>query len=688
MNSEIIKQMTFTPTLELYNSAKSLIFPMFPIQVHITDRDGNVVQTKNILDPHLMQRVIVCKLLEHRHFANWSDMGTGKTLAAVMCAHAIDSQMNMIVCPNSVKEEWESHILGMFPGSLILNSIRETPPFANAGRTFFVVNYEQFQQTWSAQAVDGLVETGMQFLIFDEIHQAKHRDGKASERRNRLLDMRNRMQDKNPDLYVLGQTGTPCINDGLREPASLLELITGDDYSDLPAFPSIPNIFRVRQAMIVKSIRCPSIEKSDDPEIIQIDCSHRIDDIIESRHSLLAMERILLHEKIPFIIKNLKFRKDTGKGTIIYIHLVGQLADMLQVALREAGYIVDVYSGLESADTRSKVKQDFIHGNTDVLIASSPISTGVDGLQKICDTMIIPILPWTSAEFKQLQARIKRFGQLSPIVRFLIPQAFIEHDGQRWSIDEARWGKILFKQSLGDILTDGNIPPEAFLSVEKIKKACFKWLERIEAGMVRDGKRQKKIVSEDELDEKTKNFNFAEFHQMNTRFNRMHSKKASVEFQDLELFVKYHELYAHEIINWPFKPREIIAERCTPDDVIGDFGCGDKAHIADLLPDNIVHSFDHNNIDDERIFCCDIASVPLEDGQLDVAVFSLSLMGCNYLEYIQEAIRCLRPGGRLYIADLTEHRLSKTLEKTLKEFGLEVSVERRWKFTFFSGVKK
>ena len=35
---------------------------------------------------------------------------------------------------------------------------------------------------------------------------------------------------------------------------------------------------------------------------------------------------------------------------------------------------------------------------------------------------------------------------------------------------------------------------------------------------------------------------------------------------------------------------------------------------------------------------------PLEDSKLDIAIFSLSLMGTNFLQFIREAHRTLRPG--------------------------------------------
>jgi hypothetical protein len=52
-------------------------------------------------------------------------------------------------------------------------------------------------------------------------------------------------------------------------------------------------------------------------------------------------------------------------------------------------------SGLEAFKTRK----------VDVLIGSSALGTGVDGLQFVCNRLIVNCLPWTSAGYEQLLGR-------------------------------------------------------------------------------------------------------------------------------------------------------------------------------------------------------------------------------------------------------------------------------------------
>lgn len=64
-----------------------------------------------------------------------------------------------------------------------------------------------------------------------------------------------------------------------------------------------------------------------------------------------------------------------------------------------------------------------------------------------------------------------------------------------------------------------------------------------------------------------------------------------------------------------------------------------------------VHSFDLKKIND-RITVADIRHVPIKDGQATIAVFCLSLMGTNFLDFIKEAYRILAPRGELWISEI------------------------------------
>jgi ubiquinone/menaquinone biosynthesis C-methylase UbiE len=87
----------------------------------------------------------------------------------------------------------------------------------------------------------------------------------------------------------------------------------------------------------------------------------------------------------------------------------------------------------------------------------------------------------------------------------------------------------------------------------------------------------------------------------------------------------------------------------------------------------------------DKVTACDMKKVGLDDEALDIAIFSLSLMGRNWHDYIKEVKRCLVTNGILIIAETTKSlkgRLYK-LRDVIKEQGFDIySDEERGDFTF------
>lgn len=122
--------------------------------------------------------------------------------------------------------------------------------------------------------------------------------------------------------------------------------------------------------------------------------------------------------------------------------------------------------------------------------------------------------------------------------------------------------------------------------------------------------------------------------------------------QDPQAFGIYHRGYTAQVQRWPANPvDEIISYiRLKPSSlVVADFGCGD-CKIARSVK-NKVHSFDLAAAC-ELVTVCDMASVPLHGGSVDIAVFCLSLMGTNLADFLAEANRVLKMGGVLKIAEV------------------------------------
>jgi hypothetical protein len=87
-----------------------------------------------------------------------------------------------------------------------------------------------------------------------------------------------------------------------------------------------------------------------------------------------------------------------------------------------------------------------------------------------------------------------------------------------------------------------------------------------------------------------------------------------------------------------------------------------------------------------------IGKTIIECQSLDVVIFSLSLIGKNWQDYIIEAKRCLSTRGSLFIAvttkELDEGRRLHSLPNVLKDNGFFIDTkEERGDFSFMEGIK-
>lgn len=113
---------------------------------------------------------------------------------------------------------------------------------------------------------------------------------------------------------------------------------------------------------------------------------------------------------------------------------------------------------------------------------------------------------------------------------------------------------------------------------------------------------------------------------------------------------------------------------------LADLGCGDATLAASLLPSafpktknlNVkIHSFDLAQGDGPNahlVTVADITALPLKDGQVDVAVLCLSLMGTNWVSCVDEVARVVRWGGEAWVAE-TKSRFGRVAKGKDAETG-------------------
>jgi len=638
--------------------------------------------------PNLMQRLIAYRIQTENRIGNWSGTGAGKTLAAVLASRVIESKLTVIVAVNNTLKGWEEETQNAFPDSQVICKERGELNIDPDKATYIILNFESFQQIDSASMVQSIVNNhDIDMIVVDEVHCVKQTANISSKRRQVIGGLLSLATEKNPDLRVLGMSATPVVNN-LFEAVSLLEMVTGKKYDELDTRATIGNAIAIHEKLTLNGVRYkPKYKMQLSEKCIEIFAPHLLSRLVKiKKGDVLGFEQILLESKIDTILSELR------PGTLIYTIYVDEIVPLLRSAVEKAGFSVGVFTGSEKMGL-----EDFLNGKVDVLIGSSTLGLGVDGLQYVCNRLIIATLPWTSAAYEQVIGRIYRQGSKFRDVDIIIPQVALENNGDKWSWDIQRKNRIDYKKTLADATIDGLIPegmlepPSKMLA--KTVGALKAWIDRLEEQEdLSKIERQKLVIPLPDEVRKCAVRRFGDFSKINARWNTSYSRTTHTKLhEDPAEWYLYHTLYRKAREDWAEVPFEKFIEwlKDRPHLVVGDFGCG-EADIAKSVS-NQVYSFDHIAVN-EKVKACDMAHTELDNEVLDVAVFSLSLMGKNIEDYIAEAHRTLKLDGFLKVAESASRWEAEKKEKlieVLEKAGFQIigQVQERGKFIYINAIK-
>lgn len=652
-----------------------------PKNFNARTKDGNLIK------PNLMQFLTATRLDFKSRIGNWSGTGAGKTLSAILASRLLDMKFTIVTCPNSVVVNWQNNIKDAFQDSEILDK-SELPDKINPQKySYLVLNYEYFQQPSSSSYVKKLLSLGkISFIVIDEVHYTKQREiDNVSKRKEMIKNLVVEAGKKNKNLKVIGMSATPVINN-LYEGRSMIELITGKEHKDIDTTVNVNNCMYLFQKLSTIGTRyLPQYQVGIKEEPHYVDCSDVVEEIREkgaNQISVLALELILTRKRIPEIIKHLE------KKTVIYTHYIKGIGELLAEAISKEGYTVGFYTGEDKSGFDS-----FIKGNTDVLIGTSAIGTGVDGLQHVCRKLIFNVLPWTNAEYEQIKGRIFRQGQKQN-VEFILPLTKAEVNGQEWSWCKTKLDRIHYKKTVADASVDGIIPEEHIRSEHQVLQDLMKWLDRLSDKGLETIERKElasTLFTDDEKELRRRKIKHGDFTKINTRWNNSRSGITHKRLQkDNHEWAHYHEEYRKARKDWVMTPYKEMVKFYKKRDglVIGDFGCGEGFIYKELSSKHKVHSFDHVAAE-EFVTECDFSKTPLDDETLDVAIYSLSMMGSNINEYLHEAHRVLKLDGKINIIEATSRfKDVKQFMNQLQDFGFDRVVSSdMWKFTHIVAEK-
>ena len=653
--------------------------------------------------PNMMQRLVTYRMTKEKRYGNWSGTGAGKTLSAIFSGRYSELYNTVIICNNATVAGWVKSIHAYFSNSnvfvkseLDINNVerplynvipKDNVRFPSNQFNYLILNYETFQLGDGDYLVSELLKNNtIDYIILDEVQNVKQRNPKEeSTRRNVINKLVIHSKEHNEDIHLMGMSATPIINN-LTEPKKLIELLSGESHDDLETNNSIINGVEMYKHLTRYGIRYkPEYSISVSENIIKEDGTSLKDRLIKvPKGSPIGFEKELIDLKLKSISKYIK------KGTLIYTHYVTDLVNVISKYVESLGLTYGLYTGLDKSGLNR-----FINSKVDVLIGSAPIGTGVDGIQKVCDTLIPLVLPWTSSEYEQLKGRVNRQGSNFKKVNIYLPQIYIPLGKETWSWDKRRYNIIKYKSTLADLAMDGHIPKSLIPSKEKLVKQAQlelkEWIDRMSNDDVITFEREELVIPLNPKQIEYKKRELGNFSTLNQKWSVTRSENTFERLKkDPSEWYYYHTLYSEKRKDWNEIPYKEIAKKINKrtDWLVADMGCGENLLSKEIK--NKVHAFDFHAID-KNVEQCDMKNVPLKSGKVDVVVFCLALMAPNYLEHLKEGHRILKYYGQMFICKKKKKMEGKIdkFKSEIEEIGFSVRkpIISNQKFVYFDCTK-
>jgi superfamily II DNA or RNA helicase len=121
--------------------------------------------------------------------------------------------------------------------------------------------------------------------------------------------------------------------------------------------------------------------------------------------------------KAPYVAEFVRLLVESGEKVVLFgwHHEVYRL---WQERLR--GFKPVMYTGTESTTQKDAAKKAFVDGDCPVLIMSLRAGAGLDGLQKVCRTVVFGEIDWSPGIHEQNIGRIARDGQTDPVAAYFL----------------------------------------------------------------------------------------------------------------------------------------------------------------------------------------------------------------------------------------------------------------------------
>lgn len=400
------------------------------------------------IPPRDYQRRAADLYLSQRSLLLADEVGLGKTVSS-LCSLTDDQTVPaIVVCMPHLQKQWLNEIKSFLPDVqahiIKTKKIYELPKVDGRGPDVVIISYHKLND-WA----EVLSEYGRS-IIFDEIQEL---------RRQGTLKYSGAKQIAHQDhMHRIGLSATPIYNYG-GEIFSVMEILFpgvlgtedefirewcsyGYDKARLINPASFGTWLRENHYMLRRTRKDVNRELEPLMRITQpIDCDTApLEDIKDAAGELariiLSQEKqiagnkmhateefnVILRQatgiaKAPHVASFVNMLLENGEKVVLY----GWHRAVYNIWLSKLkDHNPQLYTGSESVTQKQKSAEAFINGESDLLIISLRSGAGLDGLQKVCRTVVFGELDWSPGVHEQDVGRVLRDGQSDPVTAYFL----------------------------------------------------------------------------------------------------------------------------------------------------------------------------------------------------------------------------------------------------------------------------
>jgi len=392
------------------------------------------------------QKVAIEKLLANNKFILADDMGLGKTTAAVIASMESGAKKVLIVCPASLKINWDREIKNYTARKVLIVEGRKW------GSTFdyYIINYDilkNYHTTEKSEDSDDyklLVNEKFDLAIVDEAHYVSN----STANRTRLL---NDVLETIPKVWLL--TGTPMTSRPINY-FNLLKIVDSPLTLNWQSYvrryckgyqftvgnrkvwntSGASNLDELRErtkSYVLRRMKTDILdlpEKIVTPVFVELSSKMYDEELEEftrisndnkdketlsvTLNRLMKIRQLIAYEKIPYTCEIIDKCLDQGKKVIVFTNFTMSL-DMLHDKYKKNSVILN---GSMSKEKKQESVDRFQNEDKIKIFISNIVAGGVGITLTAGEVVIMNDLSFVPAHHSQAEDRAYRYGQKNSVL--------------------------------------------------------------------------------------------------------------------------------------------------------------------------------------------------------------------------------------------------------------------------------